>query len=212
MWELQEGTLQNVASVSRLLKGVHVKKCDVTSDGKMVVLDTGGNLSLWLLPELMMAMTGPSRITDFILTRVEDENTHARDTLLVFGPTSAGHGEFQVMSLNGFSTQYTLELKRPTHLVNCTDPETMYVLETKADDDGANKIHIRCMTPTLPTNRFYHLLHKQRFQEAMDLATMFGLDTEMVQYSACSTLNVLQSGARADRCCAPFNHSTLLLL
>ena len=180
LWELNEGTIEHVAGVSRLLKGVHIKKCDVTPDGKMVVLDTGGNLSLWLLPELVMVTRGPGAVDDFVLTRVEDEDTQSRDTLLVFGPTSRSQGEFKVMSLSGFEAQYTLELHRPTYLVNCTDPETMHVLEMKRDDDGANKIHIRCMTPTLPTNRFYHLLHKQRFKEAMDLATMFGLDTEMV--------------------------------
>lgn len=47
-------------------------------------------------------------------------------------------------------------------------------------DSGDLQLLVRCLEPTLPTNRFYHLLHKQRFAEAMSIARQFGLDAGLV--------------------------------
>lgn len=64
------------------------------------------------------------------------------------------------------------------------DQDNLHIAEYKpAKDslhDGGMEFQLRCLSPTLPTNRFYHLLHRQRFDEAMQLAQMFGLDVEMV--------------------------------
>jgi len=62
------------------------------------------------------------------------------------------------------------------------DAVTLYRYKS-ADEDEEMAFHIRCLSPTLPSNRFYHLLNKQRFDEAMRLAETFGTDEK---YSGCS--------------------------
>jgi hypothetical protein len=66
-----------------------------------------------------------------------------------------------------------------SHLLRGTDPECLHLLDADlaslqpaapATSVSPNlKLLVRCLTPTLPSNRFYHLLNKKRFDEAAEV-------------------------------------------
>lgn len=99
-----------------------------------------------------------------------------------------------MLKLCNFEEQYSLEVSGSTALANVVDPEAIYILEGSSDDE----FRVRCLSPTLPTNRFYHLLHRQRFDEAMQLAITFGLDIEMVHRVRVTSLLDAATSCRAS--------------
>jgi hypothetical protein len=187
VWSLVNGAIACTAKVGRLLRGTKVVKCAMTSDRGMVVLDAAGNMSMWLLPQLYLVSKGPTDVKDFVLLPGEESSDDGL-SVAVLTSTSASRardkGVFKVLSLEGFAETYALEVASTSHLVQNSTQDNIYLIEykttTNSSDDEVTSFHIRGLAPTLPTNRFYHLLNKQRFEEAMQLAETFGLDTDMV--------------------------------
>jgi hypothetical protein len=66
-----------------------------------------------------------------------------------------------------------------SHLLRGTDPECLHLLDADPTSLQSTapatavsptlKLLVRCLTPTLPSNRFYHLLNKKRFDEAAEV-------------------------------------------
>ena len=175
-------------SVGRALGGREVTHAAPTTDGKLVVLTSDTAMSVWLLPELVQLAQGSPGYAQFELfecavddttgTETETETTEVR----VAAVTVADDGAtaFKVVSLRGWEEHYALELSPTASIANVADQESMWVVEGKHLGTAEMAFQIRCLSPTLPLNRFYNLLHKHKFDEAMQLAHLFGLDLEMV--------------------------------
>ena len=100
----------------------------------------------------------------------DEANTH---------PGTNNH--FRVLAAHTFSERYSLEVNPAAWIARVPDQETLYLIEARRESiDDELSLLVRCLEPTLPTNRFYHLLHKHRFDEAMAIARQFGLDADLV--------------------------------
>ena len=176
-----------VSAAGRILDKVEVVKTAISPDGKLLVLDASSQLSVWLLPDLILIKNGPSGITHIELMQpsIDNDESQSQESapriVALTAPAAAGATrELRIYNAADFSIEYELEVNETTELTNVADVENIYILEGKPTAEPSPQYHLRCLSPTLPTNRFYHLLHKQRFDEAMQLAQLFGLDVEMV--------------------------------
>lgn len=187
LWSAESGGPVLRCGVGRSLRGQEVVHAAATDTGKLVVLTADTALSVWLLPELVQLVVGPTGFTQFKLFECAVDDTaadvEAKTTeLRIAAVTKSATGEstFKVLSLRGMVEHYSLELSSTAVIANIADQESMWMVEGKHLETENMAFQIRCLSPTLPLNRFYNLLHKQRFDEAMELAQLFGLDLEMV--------------------------------
>ena len=112
------------------------------------------------------------------------------DTVLSIIP-SAGGAELCIGRLGNLA-EFQVSTSQGTWLVHASDPDRFarrhcarvvhgsarslfFVTQTSAGELG-----VKCLTQTLPTNRLYHLLHCNRFDDAIRFAQQFQLDMDIV--------------------------------
>ncbi|KJE92029.1 hypothetical protein CAOG_03064 [Capsaspora owczarzaki ATCC 30864] len=99
--------------------------------------------------------------------------------------TGALHVE--IMALPSFARLYTLEVPNKTCIATMEfGYDSVAFVEYRSGEENSSKLIVRRLQETLPTNRFYHLLHKGHFEEAIQFAKLFQMDVELVHKVRCT--------------------------
>ncbi|XP_074641293.1 kinetochore-associated protein 1-like [Tubulanus polymorphus] len=189
-----------------------VKKCLFSHDGlHMFILDQEGYLSVW--DPFLMCYVEQWRSVKYrdILFLEEAQDIRSFRDLKIVGLTDAIDDEciLEVRELENFELIYSLHLSAFTTLVSCpSDQESVLVVEGVYDENEnvVAELRIRSITEAQPETRLYRLLHKEKFDEAIEFAKLFELDVELVYKTKASyLLNVLSpwntiSDEKANEC------------
>ncbi|XP_064600912.1 kinetochore-associated protein 1-like [Liolophura sinensis] len=195
VWSSDSGQLDVIKQgTSFLTRDAGILSGCVTANEKfLLLLDEKKHLLVLNSQFMLLTVWDEETVEAFFLLESEEENKYSLEGVKVVMITSAkGKNCLQVKNLPGWDTAYTLQLF-PTHLVESFPfQESLYIIEW-CDTDENNDItdphlRVRCLTEALPETRLIRLLNKNRFDEAMQFAKMFSLDTELVYKAKCKYL------------------------
>ncbi|XP_076465746.1 kinetochore-associated protein 1-like [Babylonia areolata] len=163
-----------------------------SNDKLLYCLDQMNRISIWLVPELVMlscmtphSLGSETSISDFLLLETQGTQANSTEgTCLVLLLNDLLSSTLQMWSVENGSDVYTLQLGSRTSLARCTTTqESLYVAEgttVLGDPEKVSTVRLRCLTETDPETRLQRILHKNRFEEALQFARLFNLSTELV--------------------------------
>ncbi|XP_022097333.1 kinetochore-associated protein 1-like [Acanthaster planci] len=201
LWSRRNKAVDLIQQIgSDFFDGGGVEKCRVSGNGKyLFLLDDSHTLSAWDLRSLLMISFWPDlAVQDFLLMNFNSVNTGEKGS-----NTNAEQAQLQlvlltrpepdcylkVFTLPGLQCTYTLTVSGYTTLAEVLpNQETIFLIEGAYDSDEDHQVptdlistlRVRCLTEALPETRFHRLLHKQKFEEALQFARLFKLDEELV--------------------------------
>ncbi|EDQ91102.1 uncharacterized protein MONBRDRAFT_24036 [Monosiga brevicollis MX1] len=193
VWEHDEGAFVLSDQATSFSATGAVLQCElVTVRGQVMalIIDDEHNLTLWHLDSLTVVKAFGIPVESFVLLEPTEEDAGA---LRLMCATHAEPGKARFIKLlrgDSLQEEYSLAVAEHSLPVESADPECLILLEMRhkdkmdslgaVQDPSAAVILVRSLEPTQPSNRLYHLLHQQRFAEATQLATQFGLDQKLV--------------------------------
>eukprot|EP00050_Salpingoeca_kvevrii_P009112 m.307220 g.307220 ORF g.307220 m.307220 type:complete len:2402 (-) comp19836_c0_seq1:32-7237(-) len=221
VWTEADGVLIEQDAVMRPFGERFVKKCTLAPGGeRLLVLDSGATISQWHFPSFVRVCTSPESliVDEFHLLKGTSQRADSDEAIVPqlavmtrdAADTSRTKRFFRILSADTFHEEYSLQVSPLATIATGAEFDTLYLVEGRKSDAqhqaeivieeslGTLRLFVRCLTETLPTNRFYHLLHKHRFDEAMMFANQFGLDKDLVY--RVRTTSILD---RADRTVEP---------
>nr|XP_006814292.1 PREDICTED: kinetochore-associated protein 1-like [Saccoglossus kowalevskii] len=196
VWQEENNTMQPYMLSAHMMPDQGYLKCKISHDNKFIfLLDNQNNLSMLDFKSLVTcAYWSTIKVQDFILMTVGSVQTMDKDGDLGYGfrvivltvPNPECY--LQVYSLPGMKLTYSLEVGCHSALVDAPlSQDTIFLIEgVRSDDDFDNDnglvatLRVRCLTEALPDTRFHRLLHKKRFEEAIQFAQQFGQDVQLV--------------------------------
>ena len=190
---------QNLVDIieANFLDGAFVKKCDVSLDGKYVlILDGESNLSMWDTNTLIMLSVPCHAIKDFILTSSTatfETGTTTSDSgqVITLSETVDGEGKMQIYQLPNFGEIYSKKVAKSCSLAKSNLQERVYYTEEYVGEASNNNIQgfaLKCLSESSPEHRVYNLIRKKKFDAALEFSNVFGLDVEFVYKAKASTI------------------------
>ncbi|KAK7496856.1 hypothetical protein BaRGS_00011836, partial [Batillaria attramentaria] len=167
----------------------------LASNNKVLfAVDENDQIGMWCVPALLLlnqfkSPAASSCITDFLLLETQGTQKYSVDgTRLVMLETSTDEDSqdgttVRILSLPDGESVYVLQLGRPTCLPRCpATQECLFIAEGTPDSEDPQKlstVRFRSLTETNPETRLLRILHKKKFDEALNFASLFQLDTEL---------------------------------
>ncbi|KAK7116086.1 kinetochore-associated protein 1-like [Littorina saxatilis] len=158
----------------------------------LCALDEKNRISIWLVPELVMLSCTTmldavfqTHVTDFLLLETQGTQANSLEgTRLVVQEQDETSSTIHIIDVESAEDIYALQLGAPTSLARCPPTqESLYVAEGTPVIGAAGKVssvRLRCLMETNPETRLQRILHKKRFEEALQFAQLFQLDAELV--------------------------------
>eukprot|EP00795_Rhopilema_esculentum_P003310 gene3310-1645_t len=201
-------------------QGTGYLKCLLSPSGEyFIALDTERRIRLWSTDTLTpLIFYNDVQVKDFILywTNPVEEDARTKDSsedikLVVLTMPENKKSLLQVYSLPNFEHVYTLQVSACSTLASVDSQlDTIYFIEgvedcgsffedeVVKDEMDISSIRLRCLTEALPSSRFMRLLHKQKFDQAIEFAKQYNLDVELVYCVKVSAiLNQLEPWGRS---------------
>ncbi|XP_028401760.1 kinetochore-associated protein 1-like [Dendronephthya gigantea] len=182
---------------ANFLDGAFVKKCDVSLDGKYIlILDGESNLTMWDTNALIMLSVPCHAIKDFILTSSSatfETGTTTSDSgqVITLSETVDGEGKMQIYQLPNFEEIFSKEVAKSCSLAKSNLQEKVNYTEEYVGDASNNNIQglaFKCLSESSPEHRVYNLIRKKKFDAALEFSNVFGLDVEFVYKAKASTI------------------------
>lgn len=179
------------------LDSVPVKKCEVSPDGKyLLILDEESKLSVWDTNTLIMLSVPCHAIKDFVLTSgaaTIEAGAMAADAgqVVTLIETDDGKCKLKIYQLPYFQEIYSKEVARSCSLAKSNMQEKVYYTEdyiSKTDNNNVQSLTLKCLSEASPAHRVYSLVRKKRYDAALEFSKAFGLDVEFVYKAKASTL------------------------
>lgn len=190
---------QNLVDAIELIfnDGVGVKKCDVSPDGKyLLILDENSVLSIWDTNALIMLSAPCHAIKDFVLTSgaaTIDGGATAADAgqVVTLTETADGKSKIEIYQLPRFQEVYSKEVAESCVLASSDLQDKVYYTEECVIKDSNKNIQglaLKCLSEASPEHRVYSLVRKKRFSAALEFSKAFNLDVEFVYKAKASTI------------------------
>ena len=179
------------------LDSVPVKKCQVSPDGKyLLILDEESKLSVWDTNALIMLSVPCHAIKDFVLTSgaaTIEADAIAADAgqVVTLIEDDDGKSKLKIYQLPYFQEIYSKEVARSCSLAKSNMQEKVYYTEdyiSKSDNNNIQSLTLKCLSEASPAHRVYSLVRKKRYDAALEFSKAFGLDVEFVYKAKASAL------------------------
>ena len=192
-------TDQNLVDVieATFLDGDGVKKCDVSLDGKqLLILDEESRLSVLDTDALIMMPAPCHPVKDFVLTSgaaTIEAGTITSDAgqVITLTETDDGKSKIKIYQLPHFQEIYSKEVAKSCSLAKSNLQEKVYYTEeyvSRASNNNVQGLALKCLSEASPEHRVYNLIRKKRFHAALEFSKAFGLDVEFVYKAKASTI------------------------
>ncbi|EGD81625.1 hypothetical protein PTSG_02341 [Salpingoeca rosetta] len=146
----------------------------------MVLLDTNGTMSVWLRAAMILVHTRDANAHRMWLVPTSDPGHPYRVAFLATRANAPSQQQQQqqqqhtmhLANVPSMEDTFTLPVSEQSLVVPQQHAQTVLLLEaTYAEEsEGPPAVHIRALEPTVPRDRFYHLLQRGRYDDALQLA------------------------------------------
>eukprot|EP00043_Microstomoeca_roanoka_P018965 m.207694 g.207694 ORF g.207694 m.207694 type:complete len:2531 (+) comp16919_c0_seq8:206-7798(+) len=135
----------------------------------LLLLDSGGALSLWLASALIMVSIKAIGAENAYVVPSNDVPSGFRVAVMTESAPTQEH-VMRLLDIPALTLAYALPVANQALILAPRRNNTLMLLEaTKCQDDDVTTVFVRALEPTIPRDRFYHLLQKGRYEDALAL-------------------------------------------
>ncbi|EDV21747.1 uncharacterized protein TRIADDRAFT_59782 [Trichoplax adhaerens] len=191
-----EDTYNVVHSISSEFLGTSICKCCLVDRNLLLVLHSDKSLSLWacsLLTLFMMKLWQEHKVENFLCgtdslkihNSVFSYRQKQPNSQKLFILSNENENYFiHVLSMPFLHKIYSVSASTSTYLIEMNgNKDNVFFIESRSfsDDNSLPAMRVKSIRESSPSQRFSYLLHKGRYQEALDFAHLYQFGDEEIQ-------------------------------